>query len=62
MKVAWQILRGERVPRQILIPVFPITAETHESWRGWNEPPVRVLDKPWDSHEPRWRWELRRFP
>lgn len=57
-RVAVRALRGERVPRQVLIPVFPITKDTHQLFRGWNRPPTKSFRKPWASKSPEWTWKL----
>jgi ribose transport system substrate-binding protein len=57
--VAWRVLQGERVPRMVLLPVFPITKETHELFLGWNQPPPQAFEKPWTSATPNWTWTLR---
>jgi ribose transport system substrate-binding protein len=62
MNVGWRVLQGERVPRMVLVPVFPITAETHQLFLGWNQPTPTSFDKPWKSEKPRWTWTLREVP
>ena len=62
MNVGWRVLQGQQVPRMVLLPVFPITAETHERFGGWNQPPPEPFDKPWKSARPRWTWTLREVP
>jgi ribose transport system substrate-binding protein len=59
MKVAWRVLQGEKVPRMVLVPVFPITKETHQLFLGWNQPPPQRFDKPWASDTPTWTWTVR---
>jgi len=58
MKVGWRILHGESVPKAVLLPVFPITAETQALYRGWNQPTPEPFTKPWPSSKPVWSWEL----
>jgi len=62
MNVGWRVLQGQRVPRMVLVPVFPITKETSELFLGWNQPPPQPFDKPWKSARPRWTWTLREVP
>jgi ribose transport system substrate-binding protein len=59
LKVAERVLRGETVPRHLLLPVFPITRETQERYGGWNAPLPEAFDKPWRSRTPRWEWHLK---
>lgn len=59
MKVAEQILRGKEVPKQILIPVFPITVETEALYHGWNSKIPEPFDKSWKSDTVRWKWKLK---
>ncbi len=59
MKVGWRVLQGQTVPSTVLIPVFPITAETHERFGGWNQPRPAPFTKPWPSKEPTWTWTVR---
>jgi ribose transport system substrate-binding protein len=54
MKAAYRVLCGEKVPRQILIPVFPVTRETVEHYRGWMGPIPERFKKPWPSESPHW--------
>lgn len=54
MKLAWDVLHGERVPRLTLIPTFPVTLDTVDRYHGWGQPlPERFL-KPWPSLDPWW--------
>ncbi len=62
MKVAWRVLQGETVPRMVLVPVFPITKETHELFKGWNQPTPAAFDKPWASDTPSWAWKVKEIP
>lgn len=54
MKAAYRVLCGEAVPRQILVPVFPITRETVAQYRGWMGPIPARFKKPWPSDSPLW--------
>ena len=57
MKVAYQRLLGKKVPRQVLVPVFPITKKTRHLFKGWNQPTPKKFKKPWHSKTPEWSWE-----
>lgn len=46
---AYKILKGEKVPKKILLPVFPITKETLDLYPGWGGPIPESFKKPWDS-------------
>jgi len=59
MKLGWRVLQGDKVPPLVLLPVFPITKETHQQFRGWNQPPPEPFVKPWPSTQPTWQWVLR---
>lgn len=59
MKVAARVLAGEKVARLHLIPVFPITRETHGRFLGWNRGIPEPFEKPWPSATPKWRWSIR---
>lgn len=54
VKVALQVLRGESVPRRILVPTFPVTRETVDRYRGWDGAMPEAFAKPWPSEHPRW--------
>lgn len=62
MRVSWKILKGEEVPLEVLVPVFPITAKTAQHFRGWNKPPPKSFKKPWPSNTPNWVWALKVKP
>ena len=62
MKLSWRVLQGETVPARVLLPVFPITKETHPRFSGWNQPPPAPFKKPWPSKRPTWAWQLREDP
>lgn len=57
MKTAYRILQGESVASHTLIPVFPITAETREQYKGWMGPVPDAFEKPWPSKNPIWEGE-----
>lgn len=43
----YRMLRGEPVPREVRLTVFPITRQNLESYPGWEGPIPRVIPKPW---------------
>lgn len=47
-----RLLRGERVPRQVLLTVFPITRESVGTYPGWMGPIPKVIRKPWPPFAP----------
>lgn len=54
VRVALRILRGQSVPRRVLVPTFPVTRETLGRYGGWDAPMPEAFDKPWPSEHPRW--------
>jgi ribose transport system substrate-binding protein len=54
MRTTYELLQGATVPRQQLVPVFPITRETLDAYPGWAGPIAAPFDKPWPSATPRW--------
>ncbi|MEF3191698.1 MAG: substrate-binding domain-containing protein [Campylobacterales bacterium] len=59
LRTAYKILNNEKVPKQQLIPVFPVTKETLSRYPGWLGPIPDAFDKPWKSTQPRWDNQLR---
>ncbi len=59
MRVAHAILSNGKPPYHALVPVFPVTRETLEIYPGWGGPLPAKFDKPWTSHNPQWRGELK---
>ncbi|MBL7646269.1 MAG: sugar ABC transporter substrate-binding protein [Candidatus Hydrogenedentes bacterium] len=57
MKTAYRVLNGEKVAPHILIPVFPVTAETVANYRGWMGPIPGQFTKPWPSTLAEWKPE-----
>jgi ribose transport system substrate-binding protein len=51
--MAWtyQKLKGEPVPRQVLLTVFPITRKNLDAYPGWDGPIPREIRKPWAPAE-----------
>lgn len=54
MKVAYAIAKRETVPKQVLVPVFPITAETLGKYPGWLGPIPESFRKPWPAQQADW--------
>ena len=54
-KAAYDILRGNSILAQTLIPTFPVTAETLDKYPGWNGPIPASFRKPWPAEEPLWQ-------
>jgi len=59
MEMAWRLIQDKEVPKQILLPVFPITKDTLHLFKGWNEAPTMRFEKPWKSKTPTWTWKLK---
>ena len=59
MKTAYAIANGEPVPRQSLVPVFPVTRDTLSRYPGWEGPIPAPFDKPWPARRPRWQGDIR---
>lgn len=51
MTMAYRRLRGEKVPRQVLITVFPVTRENLAAYPGWDGPIPDAIRKPWAPAE-----------
>lgn len=58
MKTAYAIARGHAVAPHILVPVFPITAETLTRYPGWSGPIPASFEKPWVAKQRLWKGEL----
>ncbi len=56
-RTALQILNGEKVPYQILVPTFPVTKETLQSYSGWYGIPINKLELPWNQKN--WEYKLK---
>ena len=59
MKAGYGILIGQPPPKHILVPTFPITAETLDHYPGWMGPLPAAFDKPWPSTSTRWEPGMR---
>lgn len=58
VKTAYAVARGQKVAAQILVPVFPITAETLARYPGWLGPVPARFEKPWPAKQRMWRGDL----
>ena len=59
MKAAYALLTGHQPPYHALVPVFPVTLETLESYPGWQGPVPARFNKPWKSKTPEWQGDLK---
>lgn len=59
MKMAYRLLNGQDIPKQLLVPPFPVTRETVDMYKGWNAPMPKPFKKPWHSNSPEWNGELK---
>ncbi len=59
LRTAYSILNGENPPYHALVPVFPITCETIDSYPGWMGPVPKSFQKPWVSSRPLWLGNLK---
>ena len=57
MKAAYAVARKQPVARQILVPVFPVTAETLDRYPGWLGPIPAPFKKPWVAKQSMWPGE-----
>jgi len=55
MKAGYAAARKQAVAKQILVPVFPITAETLDLYPGWLGPIPAPFKKPWAAKQPLWQ-------
>lgn len=58
-KLAWAELRGQPHGRYLLVPTFPVTAETAGRYPGWRGPIPADFHKPWPSNQTVWRGALK---
>ncbi|MBL1142619.1 MAG: sugar ABC transporter substrate-binding protein [Proteobacteria bacterium] len=54
MRISYQVLLGNEVKEEVLVPVFPITRETVDLYHGWSAPIPKPFKKPWYSNTPVW--------
>lgn len=58
LKAAYAIATGKSTPKQVLVPVFPITRETLSRYPGWGGPIPQKFTKPWAANNPVWEGAL----
>jgi len=58
MRQGWKVLQGQRADAHVLIPTFPITAETVDQYGGWDGSLPAAFVKPWPSSTPSWEPRL----
>lgn len=61
MRSAYSILRGEKICKKKLIPVFPVTIETLDMFKGWSEPKPKAFKKFWPSKIPEWTGRVKKI-
>lgn len=49
-----ELLEGKKIPKKLLVPTFPITKETLNSYGGWKADMPQGFKKKWKSEEPLW--------
>lgn len=54
MKSGYAAAQGLPLPRRVLVPVFPITAETLTRYPGWQGPVPASFRKHWPARSPLW--------
>lgn len=54
-RAAYDILSGKDVPARILVPTFPVTADTLDKYPGWNGPIPASFQKPWPAQHATWQ-------
>ncbi|HEY9856071.1 MAG TPA: sugar ABC transporter substrate-binding protein, partial [Stenomitos sp.] len=47
LRWTYRLLRGERIPRQVLLTVFPLTRRSLADYPGWEGPVPSVIREPW---------------
>ncbi|MBO9539398.1 sugar ABC transporter substrate-binding protein [bacterium] len=50
LRVTYRLLKGERIPKEILMTVFPITRESLGAYPGWGGVVPPVIRRPWPPH------------
>lgn len=55
---AHALLRGQPVAAEIVIPTFPVTAQTLERYPGWAGPVPPSFDKPWPARQRVWQGQV----
>lgn len=59
MKLGLDYLDGKKIPRKVLIPTFPVTAETYHLYNGWMGSMPESFVKPWSKNKEQWKRELK---
>ncbi len=59
MQTADLVLRGQAVPKKLLVPTFPITHATESMYKGWTGKIPAAFDKPWESTQRKWKPDVR---
>ncbi len=54
MKSGYAAAQGQTLPRRVLVPVFPVTAETLARYPGWQGPVPASFRKNWPARSPLW--------
>ena len=54
MKSGYAAAQGQTLPRRVLVPVFPVTAETLARYPGWLGPVPPSFRKNWPARSPLW--------
>jgi len=62
MRTTWDVLHGKQVPPRLLIPTFPITAETVDRYGGWSAELPGAFELPWPSRFSSWTPQNRTAP
>jgi ribose transport system substrate-binding protein len=52
MRWTYRMLQGQKVPRQVLVTVFPITRQNLAEYPGWMGPIPARIRKPWPPYAP----------
>jgi len=59
MLAGLKAMQGDpELPSTVLLPVFPITAETIDQFPGWINRIPSPFSKPWASTKANWKWEM----
>ncbi len=61
MHLALEYLKGNKVPKKVLIPTFPITTDTLRLYDGWLGQMPKPFIKPWSKENEKWTSELQKY-
>ncbi|HEY9766200.1 MAG TPA: sugar ABC transporter substrate-binding protein, partial [Chroococcales cyanobacterium] len=50
LRWTYRLLQIQKIPRQILVTVFPITLENRKEYPGWMGPVPRRIKRPWPPY------------